>query len=112
MRSAEPMVYLSTTVTGSVSKDIMFYDEILGVKLAISDHRAPNITTEELIRLASDVRTAGMLSGKPGFICLHMGGDKRALKPVFEALERTSIPAENISADSRGTQREPLRGCV
>ena len=60
--------YPSTTVTGSVSKDIMFIDEILGVKLAISDHRAPNITTEELIRLASDVRTAGMLSGKPGFI--------------------------------------------
>ena len=48
--------YPSTTVTGSVSKDIMFIDEILGVKLAISDHRAPNITTEELIRLASDDR--------------------------------------------------------
>ena len=88
--------YPSTTVTGSVSKDIMFIDEILGVKLAISDHRAPNITTEELIRLASDVRTAGMLSGKPGFICLHMGGDKRALKPVFEALERTSIPPKTF----------------
>ena len=88
--------YPSTTVTGSVSKDIMFIDEILGVKLAISDHRAPNITTEELIRLASDVRTAGMLSGKTGFICHHMGGDKRALKPVFEALERTSIPPKTF----------------
>ena len=46
--------------------------------------------------MASDVRTAGMLSGKPGFICLHMGGDKRALKPVFEALERTSIPPKTF----------------
>ena len=29
MRSAEPMVIRVTTVTGSVSKDIMFIDEIL-----------------------------------------------------------------------------------
>lgn len=88
--------YPSPTITGNVSKDIMFIDEILGVKLAISDHRAPNITAEELIRLASDVRTAGMLSGKPGFICLHMGNDKQALTPVFEALERTSIPPKTF----------------
>lgn len=88
--------YPSPTITGSISKDIMFIDEILGLKLAISDHRAPNITVDELIRLGSDVRTAGMLSGKPGFICLHMGDDKRALKPVFEALERTSIPIKTF----------------
>ena len=88
--------YPSPTITGSISRDIMFIDEILGLKLAISDHRAPNITTEELIRLGSDVRTAGMLSGKPGFICLHTGNDHRALKPVFEALERTSIPVKTF----------------
>lgn len=61
------------TITGSVKKDIVFVDEIIGVKLALSDHRAPNISTEELIRLASDVRTAGMVSGKPGIIVAHMG---------------------------------------
>lgn len=55
----------------------MFVDEIIGLKLAVSDHRAPNITVDELIRLGSDVRTAGMLSGKAGFVCLHMGGDDR-----------------------------------
>ena len=32
--------YPSPTITGSVSKDIMFIDEILGLKLAVSDHRA------------------------------------------------------------------------
>ena len=49
----------------------------LGLKLAVSDHRAPNISTEELIRLASDVRTAGMISGKCGCVVLHMGDGKR-----------------------------------
>ena len=84
------------TITGSISRDIMFVDEIIGLKLAVSDHRAPNITVDELIRLGSDVRTAGMLSGKAGFVCLHMGGDDRALSPVFEALERTSIPVKTF----------------
>ena len=43
----------SPAITGSIKKDIAFIDEILGLKLAVSDHRAPNISTEELIRLAS-----------------------------------------------------------
>lgn len=86
----------SVTITGDLQKDIVFIDEVIGVKLAISDHRAPNISVEELIRLGSDVRTAGMLSGKAGIVVLHMGDDNRGLEPVFEALERTSIPIKTF----------------
>ena len=88
--------YPSPTITGNVSKDIMFIDEIIGLKLAVSDHRAPNISVDELIRVASDVRTAGMLSGKAGFVCLHMGDDKKCLGPIFDALEETSIPIKTF----------------
>lgn len=98
--------YPGPTITGSVSKDIMFVDEIIGLKLAISDHRAPNITVDELIRLGSDVRTAAMLSGKAGFVCLHMGGDDRALSPVFEALERTSIPVKTFQPTHVGRAKK------
>ena len=94
------------TITVSISRDIMFVDEIIGLKLAVSDHRAPNITVDELIRLGSDVRTAGMLSGKAGFVCLHMGGDDRALSPVFEALERTSIPVKTFQPTHVGRAKK------
>ena len=94
------------TITGSISRDIMFVDEIIGLKLAVSDHRAPNITVDELIRLGSDVRTAGMLSGKAGFVCLHMGGDDRALSPVFESLERTSIPVKTFQPTHVGRAKK------
>ena len=94
------------TITGSISRDIMFVDEIIGLKLAVSDHRAPNITVDELIRLGSDVRTAGMLSGKAGFVCLHMGGDDSALSPVFEALERTSIPVKTFQPTHVGRAKK------
>ncbi len=88
--------YPPVTLTGSVKKDIAFVDEVIGLKLALSDHRAPNISVDELIRLGSDVRTAGMIGGKPGLIVLHMGDGRKKLNPVFEALEETDIPVKTF----------------
>ena len=85
--------YPSPTITGEPDKDIVFLEKVLGVKLAISDHRAPNVTVDKLIKLASKTRVAGMMSGKPGMVVLHMGSGKGGLEPVFEALEKTNIPA-------------------
>lgn len=82
------------TITGRADKDIIFINEVLGLKLAISDHRAPNVSLDELIRIASDVRVAGMVGGKAGVVILHMGDAKSGLKPVFSAMEQTAIPAK------------------
>ena len=84
--------YPSPTITGEADRDIIFIREVLGVKLAISDHRAPNVSVQELISLASKTRVAGMLGKKPGAITLHMGNDQAGLSPVFEALKRSSLP--------------------
>lgn len=84
--------YPSPTLTGEVDRDIVLIEKVLGVKLAISDHRAPNVTLEQFIQLASKVRVAGMLGGKPGMVTLHMGDAKSGLKPVFDALGNTAIP--------------------
>lgn len=84
--------YPSITLTDSVGKDILFIDPIIGCKLALSDHRSSHITVQELISLASQVRTAGMLAGKAGILTLHMGDEPNGLEPVFDALKQTSIP--------------------
>lgn len=84
--------YPSPTITGEIEKDIVFIKEILGVKLAISDHRAPNVTKDQLIQIASKARVAGMLSGKPGIVVLHMGDAQCGLEPVFDALSDSSVP--------------------
>ncbi len=88
--------YPSPTLTGSVMDDITFVDEIIGVKIAIADHRSANMTTESLIKLASDARVAGMLSGKPGIVHLHTGSGKNPLNIIFEALEQSEIPISNF----------------
>lgn len=88
--------YPTITITGSIKRDISFIDEIIGVKLALSDHRSPNVSNSELKRVASDARVAGMLSGKPGIVVLHMGDGDRGLSPVNEILEETEIPMKTI----------------
>ena len=88
--------YPSPTLTGSVMDDIVFIDEVIGVKIAIADHRSANMTTESLIKLASDARVAGMLSGKPGIVHLHTGSGKDPLKIVFDALDNSEIPIANF----------------
>ena len=99
--------YPSVTLTGDIKKDITFVDEIIGVKLALSDHRAPNVTADELIRLASDARVAGMISGKCGMITLHMGDAPQGLAPVREALAKTAIPIK-IFHPTHVTRRREL----
>lgn len=56
--------YPSVTLTVSVQKDITFIEEIIGMKIALADHRSSFVTQEELARLASQARVAGMVSGK------------------------------------------------
>ena len=82
----------SITITGSVAKDIMFIDKVIGVKMALSDHRSSHFTFEEITRLASEARVSGMLSGKPGLVHIHMGAGKDGLNMVMKVLTDTDIP--------------------
>lgn len=100
--------YPTVTITGSIKRDIAFIDEIIGVKLALSDHRAANVSNLELKRVASDARVAGMLSGKAGIVTLHMGDGKRGLSQVNEILEETEIPMKTIRPTHVNRRKELL----
>ena len=82
----------SPTLTGSVRSDICLIDKVIGLKLAVSDHRSSHPSVEEIRRAVSDVRTGGILSGKAGCLCVHMGSELAGLTPLLEAIEETGIP--------------------
>ncbi len=84
--------YPSPTLTGRVTDDIVFIKECIGVKIAIADHRSSNMTVDELIRLASEARLGGLLSGKVGEVHIHTGSGKNRLDLIFEAIERSDVP--------------------
>ena len=82
----------TVTLTGDVERDIMLFSQVIGVKTAMSDHRSSNITGEELIRLGTAARRAGLLSGKAGFVTIHMGDGPAKLAPLFYAVEHADVP--------------------
>lgn len=88
--------YPSQTMTGSVIDDISLIDRVIGCKVALSDHRCSNMTKDELIRLASDVRMGGLISGKAGVLVMHMGSGKNRLKYVLDAVRETDIPVRTF----------------
>lgn len=84
--------YPSPTLTGSVERDIAFIDPVIGVKIAICDHRGPMITKDELIRLGAHARVAGLISGKPGVVHLHTGHMPGGLSVLFDAISNSDVP--------------------
>jgi len=84
----------SMTITGSVERDIALIDQVMGVKLAISDHRGSQPTTQELARLAAQVRVGAMLGGKKGIVHLHVGSGKRGITPILDVLDATELPID------------------
>ena len=85
------------TLTGSVESDIMLIPEVLGVgELAISDHRSSAPTHDELARLVSEVRVAGLLAGKSGVSFFHVGDGRGALAPLRALRDGTDIPLRQL----------------
>lgn len=86
----------TTTLTGSVERDMVLIPEIIGAKIAVSDHRSSNPRGEDLIVLATAVRRAGLLAPCCGLLTMHMGSGKERLNPVFYALEHSDVPPKTF----------------
>lgn len=82
-----------TTITGSVMKDIIVVDKVIGVgEVALSDHRSSQPGTEAIKQLAADARVGGILSGKAGIVNIHMGDGRDMLNKLFDIVENSEIP--------------------
>lgn len=97
-----------TTITRDVKTDLFAVPEVLGVKIALGDHRSSWPTTDELLRLASEVRIAGMLTGKVGFVHVHLGDHPTAFD-LMEACIATGIPAKHFRPTHTGRHPEVFR---
>lgn len=81
------------TVTGSVRRDIIMIDKVIGAgEIAMSDHRSAQPLKEDYQKLAAEARIGGMLSGKAGIVDMHMGDGKNGLRLLFEITENGEIP--------------------
>jgi beta-aspartyl-dipeptidase (metallo-type) len=100
------------TITGSVARDIALIEEVIGVKTSVSDHRSSHPTVEELRKLISEARVAGILSGKAGVVHVHVGNEKPGLRPLLEAIDGTDIPIEQLAPTHLNRNRDLLAQAV
>ena len=62
------------TLTGSISRDIALFEEIIGVgEIALADHRSSMPTLHDFISVLQQARLGGMIGGKCGITNIHIG---------------------------------------
>ncbi len=96
--------YPSPTITGSVAADIAFIDEIIGVKIAVTDHRSSNINAEQLAYLATQARDAALLAHKAGEVHMHTGRGKHGYEDLLKVVDDTDIPVSQFHPTHVGNQ--------
>lgn len=85
------------TLTGSVKKDIMLVEKIIGVgELALCDHRGSQPTFESFLSVVAEARVGGLLSGKAGITNIHLGEGKNKLNYLFRLAEESDLPVEQL----------------
>lgn len=100
--------YPSPTITESILSDIILIDKVIGVKIALSDHRTSHPTIDEFIKVTSEARAAGILAGKAGVVHIHMGGEKLGLSYLFDIIRNTEIPMEQFAPTHLNKKDEEL----
>jgi len=94
------------TITGSIMDDLIFIDNIIGCKVAISDERSSYPETLELLRHLRDVHVGGLVSGKGGVLHIHLGGLRTKMDILFELVEKHEFPIKHISPTHVGRSAE------
>jgi len=104
--------YPSPTITGDILSDLMLIDKVIGVKIALSDHRSSHPTIDELRKVTSKARVGGMLAGKAGIVHVHMGSEKLGLIPLFEIVKNTEIPIEQFAPTHLNRNEELFKSAI
>ena len=88
--------YPVTTITGSVRREMLTIPEVIGVKIALGDHRCSFPSEDEVMHLLSDIRVGGMISGKTGFLHIHLGDMGDQAFDILDACVRRGMPIRHI----------------
>lgn len=87
--------YPVTTITKDVRTDMLAIPEVLGVKIALGDHRSSFPNQHEIMQILADVRVSGMLTGKTGFLHVHLGDFPYSFD-IFDECVAQGMPIKHI----------------
>lgn len=84
------------TITGTIRGDLFNIPEVIGVKIALGDHRSSFPTMQEVLRMLTDIRVGGMISGKTGFLHCHLGDMGDVAFDLIDGCVDAGMPIRHI----------------
>ncbi len=96
----------TVTITDSIQGDMLFIDNVLGVKIAISDIRSSYPSADDLVRKLRDIMVGGMIGGKKGILHLHLGNLPSKMDVLFELVNDYHFPIKHISPTHVGRTKQ------
>lgn len=84
------------TLTGDVASDLLLIDKVIGLKVAMSDHRASQVSVQTLQDYAAQSRVGGIMAGKGGTVMVHIGEGADRLEPFLRVARNSDIPLKQF----------------
>lgn len=94
------------TLTGSPWRDAYIVPEVIGVKVAVGESRAPGISNDDLVDMARELLWVGRATGRGGVLHIHLGLDPEGKRQLLAIASRIPDPSRvvithaNYSADT------------
>ena len=86
------------TITGSVTGDVYAIPKVLGVKVALGEHKASRYADDELIDLAAQLYLTSGLAQKPAVLHAHLGLRREPAAQFAAVVARSDVPPERFVA--------------
>ncbi|MCK7507615.1 MAG: hypothetical protein MZV70_28630 [Desulfobacterales bacterium] len=86
----------SPTITGSVARDLVYLQPVIGCKLALSDIRGPHLEAADLARWPRTSAWLPWWPTSPASSPSHTGVKPTGLDLIFEVVRRTRHPAGHV----------------
>jgi beta-aspartyl-dipeptidase (metallo-type) len=84
------------TLTGAPWRDVYLLPDVIGVKLAVGESRAPAISVGELVHLARELAWVERAAGRAAVMHIHLGVEPDGAETLLEALPRFPNPARVV----------------
>lgn len=100
-----------TTLTSCVRDDLYFVPEVLGVKIAMGDHRSSFPTQAEVMRLLSQIRVGAMVAGKLGVLHIHLGNIVGPFDMLLECVKQ-GMPIQHLRPTHCARHPDVFKGAI
>ena len=103
--------YPPTTLTTCVRDDLFFVPEVVGVKIAMGDHRSSFPSEDEVLRLLTQIRVGAMVAGKLGVLHIHLGTIPGPFE-IFGDIVKRGFPIRHIRPTHCARDKAVFEGAV